>query len=103
YVSIIGILVAVLGSRYKTSVYIDRELWEKLRNYARRRNMEISKLLEELIREGIVEEELIEVLDDMVEEETIELDFEPILIEAGEISSIVREMRDERSNRISRY
>ncbi len=92
-----------MGSRYKTSVYIDRELWEKLRNYARRRNMEISKLLEELIREGIVEEELIEVLDDMVEEETIELDFEPILIEAGEISSIVREMRDERSNRISRY
>ncbi|MEB3757183.1 MAG: ribbon-helix-helix domain-containing protein [Desulfurococcales archaeon] len=92
-----------MGSRYKTSVYIDRELWEKLRNYARRRNMEISKLLEELIREGIVEEELIEVLDDMVEEETIELDFEPIVIEAGEISSIVREMRDERSNRISRY
>jgi len=92
-----------LGSRYKTSVYIDRELWEKLRNYARRRNMEISKLLEELIREGIVEEELIEVLDDMAGEETSELDFEPIEIEAGEISSIVREMRNERSSRISRY
>ncbi len=92
-----------MGSRYKTSVYIDRELWEKLRNYARRRNVEISKLLEELIREGIVEEELIEVLNDIVEEETIELDFEPIMIEAGEISSIVREIRDERSNRISRY
>lgn len=92
-----------MGSRYKTSVYIDRELWEKLRNYARRRNMEISKLLEELIREGIVEEELIEVLDDMAGEETSELDFEPIEIEAGEISSIVREMRNERSSRISRY
>ncbi|MEB3756261.1 MAG: ribbon-helix-helix domain-containing protein [Desulfurococcales archaeon] len=92
-----------MGSRYKTSVYIDRELWGKLRNYARRRNVEISKLLEELIREGIVEEELIELLDDMAGKETIELDFEPIVIEAGEISSIVREMRDRHSNRISRY
>jgi len=38
-------------SRTKTSIYVDRELWERFRRYARSRGIEVSRLLEEIIRE----------------------------------------------------
>jgi predicted DNA-binding ribbon-helix-helix protein len=96
-------MVVAVAPRYKTSVYVDRELWGKLKDYARRRNIEVSKLIEELIKEGLIEDDLVEILGELVGEEYVELDFEPVKIGVEKISPIVREMRDERSNKLSRH
>ncbi|MDT7895138.1 MAG: hypothetical protein RQ855_02955 [Desulfurococcales archaeon] len=41
--------------RVKTSIYIDRGLWERFREYALKRNVEISRMLKDIIREEIIE------------------------------------------------
>ncbi|MGC9091619.1 MAG: ribbon-helix-helix protein, CopG family, partial [Fervidicoccaceae archaeon] len=40
--------------RVKTSIYVDKELWEKFKTYAMRRGREVSELLEEAIRDEMV-------------------------------------------------
>ncbi len=82
-----------MTDRVKTSIYVDRKLWEKLKAYARSKNMEISRLLEELIREEL-DSEIADILSELVDERFAELDFEPVRAK-GSVSSLVREIRDE--------
>ncbi len=87
--------------RKKTSVYIDEELWKKVKKIASELDLEVSFLLEEMIREEIGENAEA-ALRDMVDTFISELDFEPVKLREGLVSELVREMRDERSDRISR-
>jgi len=89
-------------SKAKTSIYVDRELWEKFKRYAKSKGVEVSKLLEELMREAMIEEELVNGLMDLISDERNELDFDPISPKGGSVSVLVRELRDERENSLSR-
>lgn len=42
--------MAVRVAKVKTSIYVDKELWEAFRRYAGSRGVEVSGLLEELMR-----------------------------------------------------
>ncbi len=85
--------------RRKTSVYIDESLWNEFKKKAVSMGKEVSKYLEEVIEEELLKN-LEKELNQQVEGENYELDFEPI--EVGEImSDLVREMRDERRNSLS--
>jgi len=88
-----------MTERVKTSIYIDRELWEKLKAYARSRNMEVSRLLEELVKENL-DSEIVDILGELVGEGFVELDFEPVKAK-GLVSGLVREIRDERAAGLS--
>ena len=87
--------------KVKTSIYIDKELWEKFKKYALRRGKEVSKLLEEIIEEEMIEETLSNILLELVDFESYEIDFEPIRPKKGLVSELIRVMRDERANSIS--
>lgn len=89
-------------SKAKTSIYVDRELWEKFKRYAKSRGVEVSSLLEELMREAMIEEELINGIVDLINSEFKELDFDPIPPREGSVSVLVRELRDERENNLFR-
>ncbi len=82
-----------MTGRVKTSIYIDEKLWEKLRAYARSKDMEISKMLEELIKEEL-DSEIAGILSELLGENFVELDFEPVRVR-GSVSGLVREIRDE--------
>lgn len=85
--------------RRKTSVYVDEDLWAELKRHAVENGLEVSSLLE-----GVIREELMSYLGDALEElaglEDYELDFEPVKPKEGLVSALVREMRYERSNSI---
>jgi hypothetical protein len=80
--------------RRKTSVYVDGELWERFKRYAAARGVEVSSLLEELMREELGDY-LDEALGELAGSGGYELDFEPVE-PRGPVSPVVREMRDER-------
>ncbi len=84
--------------RVKTSIYVDRELWDRFKIYAKNRGIEVSRLLEEVIREGMLQDELLSALDELVGGELVELDFEPVRPKGGLVSGLVRELRDERAD-----
>lgn len=86
--------------KVKTSIYIDKELWEKLKLIALKNKLEASQMLEEIIKNEIVEDFLEEVVTNIKDSESYEIDFEPIESK-GFVSELVRVMRDERSNNIS--
>ncbi len=88
--------------KVKTSIYVDREVWEKFKRYASRKGVEVSNLLEDVIRDEMVEEELDEVLLELAGSETYEIDFEPVKPKEGLVSELVRVMRDGRADDISR-
>ena len=88
--------------RFKTSIYIDRRLWKRFKEYAARRSMKVSKLLEELINNEIIDYMLNDFLLELAGSEGYELDFEPIEPKEGSISELIRVMRDERRNNISK-
>jgi len=87
--------------KVKTSIYIERTLWELFKRHAARRGIEISKLLEELIRDEIVEHSLDDILLELAGSKDYELDFEPIEPKEGTVSELVRAMRDERADSVS--
>ena len=82
----------------KTSVYVDRELWARFKRRARRRGVDISNLLEEIIRDGLVEDALDSILLELAGSEECELDFDPVKPREGLVSELVREMRDGRAS-----
>lgn len=88
--------------RVKTSIYIDKDLWERLKEYVSRRNIGVSRFLEDLIREGIVEEALDNELLELAGHGDYEVDFEPVEPREGLVSELIRVMRDERADRLSR-
>jgi len=84
--------------RKKTSVYVDEELWERFKKHAAAEGVEVSSLLEELMKDELGDY-LYEALSELIGSESYEIDFEPVEPK-GSVSPIVREMRDERERRI---
>lgn len=76
-ISVYSVQEVAVAVKEKTSIYVDRELWRKFKRYASRRGMDMSSLLEDLIREGLVEESLDGVLLELAGSEDYEVDFEP--------------------------
>jgi len=87
-----------LGKKVKTSIYVDRDLWEQLKRHAMKRGVDVSSLIEEMIEE-ISDETLDRWLSELIDHEDYVLDFEPIKAR-GIVSSLVREMRDDRRDRL---
>jgi hypothetical protein len=83
--------------KVKTSIYADKELWEKYKLSLARKGLEVSQALEELIREELVEDFLDEALKGVDEAKAIEINFEPVKPKDGLVSIFVRSMRDERA------
>jgi len=83
--------------KVKTSIYADKELWEKYKLSLARKGLEVSQALEELIREELVEDFLDEALKGVDEDKAIEINFEPVEPKDGLVSIFVRSMRDERA------
>ncbi len=89
--------------RVKTSIYIDRDLWRRFKEYALRKGVEVSRLLEEIIADEMIDDYLDKILLEMAGGDNYEIDFEPIEPKHGyRVSDLVRFMRDERANSISR-
>ncbi|MCE4599242.1 MAG: hypothetical protein F7C81_03490 [Desulfurococcales archaeon] len=87
--------------KVKTSIYVDKELWEKFKMYALKRGMEVSRLLEDMMRDEMIEDALDNILLDLAGSEDYEIDFEPVKPREGLVSELVRVMRDERANSVS--
>ncbi|RLG74610.1 MAG: CopG family transcriptional regulator [Thermoprotei archaeon] len=87
--------------KVKTSIYVDKEIWEMFKKYAVRKGVEISSLLEEIMRDEIIDLFLDKALLEAAGSEDYVLDFEPVKAK-GVVSELVRVMRDERANRLSR-
>jgi hypothetical protein len=88
-------------AKIKTSIYIDKNLWEKLKSVALKNGLEVSQMLEEIIKNEIIEDFLEQVLERTENFESYEIDFEPLEPEKGFVSEFIRVMRNERSNNIS--
>lgn len=87
--------------RVKTSIYVDRELWEKIKAIAARRGLEVSRALEELMCEELLDDALDEVVKRVGETGQSSIDFKPVKPREGLVSSFVRVMRDERTSSLS--
>lgn len=88
--------------KVKTSIYIDKDLWERFKKYALRKGMEVSNLLENIIEEEMTEEALDKVLLELAKVEDYEIDFEPIEPKKGPVSELIRAMRNGRSSSLLR-
>ncbi len=88
-------------AKVKTSIYADKELWEKYKASLARRGLEVSQALEDLIREELVEDLLDQALKGISEAKTSMIDFEPVKPKGGLVSIFVRAMRDERAGGLS--
>ena len=86
--------------KVKTSIYVDKEVWEKFKMYAARKGVEISSLLEEIIMDEVVDPLLNKALLEAAGSEDYVLDFEPVEAK-GTVSELVRVMRDERAKDLS--
>ncbi|MEM3153764.1 MAG: CopG family transcriptional regulator [Candidatus Bathyarchaeia archaeon] len=86
--------------KVKTSIYADKELWEKYKSNLAKKGLEISQALEDLIKDELVEELLDEAVKDVCDI-GYEVDFEPVKPNGGLVSILVRTMRDERTNSLS--
>ena len=84
--------------RKRTSIYIDEELWERFKKHAAAKGVEVSSLLEELMKDELGDY-LYEALSELIGSESYEIDFEPVEPK-GPVSPVVREIRDERERRI---
>ncbi len=82
--------------KVKTSIYIDKEVWEKFKMYAAREGVEISSLLEEIIMNEVMDPFLDKALLEAAGSEDYVLDFEPVEAK-GTVSELVRAVRDERA------
>lgn len=87
-------------AKAKTSVYLDRDLWTGFKEYASKNGAEVSRKLEELIEDTLIERELDRAFPKAGDEH--EIDFDPIEPKGGPVSGLVRVMRDERANSLPR-
>ncbi|MGP3667321.1 MAG: hypothetical protein ACKD6N_00435 [Candidatus Bathyarchaeota archaeon] len=89
-------------TRKKSSIYVDVELWRRLKKRAMEDGVELSTLLEEVIREEFMDH-VDKALEELAGSEFYGLEFKPIKPKQGVVSEIVRMMRDERANNVSRH
>ncbi|MGB9658919.1 MAG: hypothetical protein ACPLY9_00130 [Nitrososphaerales archaeon] len=87
--------------KVKTSIYTDKELWEKYRANVAKKGIDVSQALEEVIREELIEDLLDEAIGVVDEALSYEIDFEPVKPKEGIVSVFVRAMRDERVSGVS--
>ncbi|MGP6207715.1 hypothetical protein ACNF42_06800 [Cuniculiplasma sp. SKW3] len=85
--------------KVKMSIFIDKQIWMELKNFALQRGKDISFILED-----VTENELYLNLDKSLMKYSrygkSELDFEPIKPKA-KVSDLVKSMRDDRESSIS--
>ena len=86
--------------KVKTSIYVDKDLWERFKKYASKKGAEVSELLEEIIKEEMFEDDINNILAELTDIDAYEIDFEPIQVKE-DISKFIRVLRDERYNNIS--
>ena len=84
----------------KTSVYVDRDLWSSFKEYASKSGFEVSRMLEELIKDALIEKELDKAVAEI--RDSYEIDFDPVEARGEPVSHLVRVMRDERANSLFR-
>ena len=82
--------------KVKTSIYVDREVWERFKIYAARMGVEVSRLLEEIMVDEVADMVLDKALLEDAGQEDFVLDFEPVEAR-GSVSKLVRVVRDERT------
>ena len=87
-------------NKAKTSIYVDRDLWEMFKRHAARRGVDVSSLLEELMMDEMADYLLSEELSRLGISEDYEVDLEPVE-PRGAVSELIREMRDERAGSVS--
>lgn len=87
-------------AKAKTSVYVDRDLWASFKEYASKNSSEVSKKLEELIEDTLIQRELDRAFPEV--RGKYEVDFEPIEPKGTPVSGLVRVVRDERANSLLR-
>ncbi|GAB6134938.1 ribbon-helix-helix protein, CopG family [Thermococcus prieurii] len=81
--------------KVKTSVYVDEELWREFKELALREGSEVSRLLEEALMNYLINE----VLKD-VDDSEVPLWFEPLDAGGEGSEKLLREMRDDREERL---
>lgn len=86
-------------NKAKTSIYVDRDLWERFKRHAARRGIDVSSLLEELMMDEMADYLLSEELSRLGISEDYEVDFEPVEAK-GAVSELIRVMRDERAGSV---
>jgi len=86
--------------KVKTSIYVDKEIWEMFKRHALRRGVEVSRLLEDMMVDEVVEELLDKALLELAGPQDYEVDFEPGEPKEGLVSELVKVMRDERAGSI---
>ncbi|MEM1893532.1 MAG: hypothetical protein QXV95_08080 [Sulfolobales archaeon] len=85
-------------SKIETCIYINEDLWKEFEKIASSRDQELSGALEGLLREELIVD-LEAAVRELVDELDAEQDFKPVKTEAP-VSELVREMRNERENRL---
>ncbi|MEM1703717.1 MAG: hypothetical protein QXQ31_06660, partial [Zestosphaera sp.] len=85
-------------SKIETCIYINEDLWKEFEKIASSRDQELSEALEGLLREELIVD-LEAAVRELVDELDAEQDFKPVKTEAP-VSELVREMRNERENRL---
>jgi len=86
--------------KVKTSIYVDKEIWEMFKRHALRRGVEVSRLLEDMMVDEVVEELLDKALLELAGPQDYEVDFEPVEPKEGLVSELVKVMGDERAGSI---
>lgn len=87
-------------TKVKTSIYVDKELWEKFKLQASKNGVELTQLLEEMIQDNLIDNFLNKIVEEAGEIEDYEIKFEPVEVEGGSVSGMVRVMRDGRGDRL---
>ena len=86
--------------KVKTSVYVDRDLWASFKEYASRSGLAVSRMLEDLIKDALIEKELNKAVAEIGD--SYEIDFDPVEARGEPVSRLVRVMRDERAGSLFR-
>lgn len=84
--------------RSKTSIYVDKDLWQRFKQHTVRSGLQVSKALESLMEEEMVDGVLDRAFSQAIGGESYELDFEPIEPREATVSELVRVMRDDRTD-----
>lgn len=85
-------------ARVKTSIYVDKELWERFRQRASEKRVEASRLIEAMLDEEMVEDSIDELISELIGSESYEVDFGTIEPRGAPVSELVRAVRDERTS-----
>jgi hypothetical protein len=94
------ILMSVFMARKKSSIYVDEGLWRRLKKHAMEKGVDLSALLEDVIREEFMDY-VDRALEELAGPRVYGLDFEPVKPREGIVSELVKAMRDERADSVS--